>query len=208
MTLATVSQPPVRSTGPRARRWRFSVDDYLQLHERGIIPEGVRTELIEGEIRVMSPIGSPHISSTLRLIKLLASRVGDRAEVLCQMDVQFGEHTLFLPDIALLRPEPTGYLDHRPEAADVMLIVKVAHSSLRYDRRRKLPIYARFGVPEVWIAALGEQVLDVYRQPQDGRYMDATVRTPSEVVAPLALPDIVIEVGDVLRSEFWGQRRR
>ena len=96
MTLATVSQPPVRSTGPRAGRWRFSVDDYLRLHERGIIPEGVRTELIEGEIRVMSPIGSPHISSTLRLIKLLASRVGDRAEVLCQMDVQFGEHTLFL----------------------------------------------------------------------------------------------------------------
>lgn len=201
MTLATVSQPPIRSTGPRAGRWRFSVDDYLQLHERGIIPEGVRTELIEGEIRVMSPMGNPHISSTMRLIKLFAQRVGDRAEVLCQMDVTFGDYTLFLPDIALLRPEPTGYLDHRPEAADVLLIVEVSHSSLRYDRRRKLPLYARFDVPEVWIAALGEQVLDVYRQPVSGRYIDVEVLQPGDVVAPVAFPDVVLDVGEILLSK-------
>ena len=135
---------------------------------------------------------------------LLVLRMGDRAHVLCQSDVQLDERTLLVPDIAMLRRDPACYATRRPVAADLLLVVEVAQSSLRYDRGRKVPRYARAGVPEVWIAALPEQVLDVYRSPDGARYAEKAVLRPGDVVAPLSLPDVVLDVAEVLRSRYIG----
>lgn len=200
MTMATA----VRTGRHAGGRWSFSVDDYLWLHESGRIPDDVRTELIDGEIRVMSPTGPPHGSSTMVLHQRLVQAIGERAHVWCQTDVQLGLHTMVVPDLTVLRSEPSGYATRLPNASDALLIIEVAQSSLRYDRGRKLRLYARAGVPEVWIAALSEQVLDVYRSPDGARYAETEVLQPGDVVAPLALPDVVLDVGEVLRSRFIG----
>ncbi|MEE9320096.1 MAG: hypothetical protein V3U76_06585 [Granulosicoccus sp.] len=42
------------------RKHRLSVDDYHRMGEAGILADGVRVELIEGEIIDMTPIGSRH----------------------------------------------------------------------------------------------------------------------------------------------------
>ena len=54
----------------------------------------------------------------------------------------------------LLRPRADLYAGGHPTATGVLLLVEVADSSLAYDRGRKLALYARHGVPEVWIVDL------------------------------------------------------
>ena len=45
----------------------------------------------------------------------------------------------------------------RPRPDDVMLLVEVSGSTLDYDRDVKRSLYARAGLPEVWIVNLDDQ---------------------------------------------------
>ncbi len=51
--------------------WQFSVQDYHRMLESGILHEDDRVELIDGEVREMSPINSWH-ASTVKRLQLLA----------------------------------------------------------------------------------------------------------------------------------------
>jgi Uma2 family endonuclease len=53
---------------------------------------------------------------------------------------------------------------------DVLLIVEVSATSLRFDRETKSPLYARHGIPELWLVDLGGRRLSRYRTPQHGSY--------------------------------------
>jgi Uma2 family endonuclease len=70
----------------------------------------------------------------------------------------------------MLRPRADGCRANHPSAADVLLLVEVSETSLAYDWTTKLPRYARFGVPDVWIVDLGGAALEVYREPTAGAY--------------------------------------
>jgi Uma2 family endonuclease len=83
-------------------------------------------------------------------------------------------------------------------AADVLLIVEVAESSLRYDRDKKLPLYARAGIPEVWLVDLNGRVLWVYRQPGMDGYAEARRADDLSVMAPLGLPGRVCDLSGLV----------
>src|SRR6266540_901899 len=38
-------------------------------------------------------------------------------------------------------------------------------TTLRYDRLRKMSLYAKYGIKEAWIVNLPERILEVYREP-------------------------------------------
>ena len=73
-------------------------------------------------------------------------------------------------------------------------------SSLIHDRKRKLEKYARTRVPEYWIVNLKQDVIEVYRKPEDGAYLDKTVAKMGDVVAPLAFPDVTVVVEEIIPS--------
>ena len=102
------------------------------------------------------------------------------------------------PDVMLLAPRSDFYASGHPEPPDVRLLVEVADSSLPYDRRTKLPLYARAGVAEAWLIDLDASQLEIHRRPGDGRY--DTVHTPraDEPFAPLAFPDLTLTLRDLL----------
>lgn len=60
--------------------------------------------------------------------------------------------TYLEPDLALLRPG--DYRERLPRPEDVLLVVEVADASLDYDLTKKVPLYAKAGVPEVWVQDL------------------------------------------------------
>jgi Uma2 family endonuclease len=92
-----------------------------------------------------------------------------------------GESELY-PDLALLKPRPDFYEERLPEASDALLVVEVADTTLRYDLSTKLPLYARAGVPEVWVVDLeGGRVL-VHRKPQGEAYGEVEALGPGEVL--------------------------
>jgi Uma2 family endonuclease len=180
-------------------RHRFSVDAYHRMGEVGILSPGERTELIDGEIIQMPPVGSPHIGAVIALTRLFQA---SGAVISVQNPVRMSDQSEPEPDIALLRDRADGYRSPPPpSAADVLLIVEVADTSLRYDRETKLPLYARHGVPEVWIVDLAAGAVEVHREPKDEAYTAVTTHSRGEAVRPvLVVPDTSLAVADIVGS--------
>jgi len=80
----------------------------------------------------------------------------------------------------------------------VFLLVEVSDSTIESDQAEKLPAYARAGIPEVWIVNLNELTLEVYREPHFTGFNSKTVLRAGQKAAPLAFPDAVVDVGELL----------
>ncbi len=165
--------------------------------EAGILGIDDRVELIEGEIVRMSPIGSRHAACVRRLTALFSRRFGTRAGVSVQNPVQLGRRSEVQPDVAVLRPRADAYAQQHPGAADILLIVEVTDSSAGYDRGFKIPLYARAGVPEVWLVDLPQATIETYRSPALRAYRQHDVRGRSERVAPHAFPRTTFRVSEI-----------
>lgn len=165
-----------RQASSLARVYRLSVAEYHRMGEVGILAPELRTELIDGEIIEMPPIGHPHAGTVKLLANRLKELVGTDAIVAVQDPVWLDDHSEPIPDIALLRPRADWYRNGHPGPDDVLLLIEVADTSLTYDREVKLPRYARAGIPEVWLVDLGGRRLDIHRCPAGHGY--------GEVVAP------------------------
>ncbi len=178
----------------------FTVEEYHAIGEAGILCEDSRVELIDGIITAMSPVGAAHIGCVNRLTRLfvqLELESGGAFTVSVQNPVRLGPHQEPEPDVALLRPMGTVRV---PEAADALLLVEVADSTLATDRAVKVPRYAAAGIPEVWIVDLGGEKVEVYRRPGAMGYAEDRVAEPGETLTLAALPDAgSIAVSDVLR---------
>jgi Uma2 family endonuclease len=173
-------------------RHKLTVADIYRMLDAGILHEDDRVELIDGELLDMAPIGADHATTVDRLTEALVLACTGRAIVRVQNPVRLDDLNEPQPDFAILRLRPGGYRKGHPGPADVLLLVEVADSSLRFDRRVKLPLYARFGVPEVWIADLQHRVLETHRTPVDGAYADTAQHKPGERVSPALLPEAVL----------------
>jgi Uma2 family endonuclease len=177
---------------------RFSVDDYEQMIEFGILTENDRVELIRGEILKKMPIGDPHIASVNRLNYLFNRQVGNAAIVSVQNPIRLADSEPE-PDLALLQPRADFYASGKPQPGDILLLIEVADTTLDYDRDTKRSLYAQAGIQEYWIVNLTEGCVEVYRQPQpDGTYRDVQTRRPGEQVEVVALPGVSLAVGDIL----------
>jgi Uma2 family endonuclease len=183
---------------PWVTRRKFDVGEYYRLAEAGILREDDRVELIEGEIVQMVPIGSGHSGTVNRLNYALLRAAGDRAVVTVQNPLRLSDTSEPIPDFLVLRPRPDFYADSHPTAADVLVLIEVAQSSLRYDRGVKLPLYARHGVPEVWIVDLAGRVVEVHRKPGAEAYAESTIHAPGAMLEPALLPGLRVAVADIL----------
>jgi Uma2 family endonuclease len=134
------------------QRRLFSVHEYHQMLQAGVLGEDDRLELIEGEIVQLSPINSRHAACVNRLNALFTSRLTGRAVVSVQNPIRLDTHSEPQPDLALLKPRPDFYAASHPNPEDVLLVVEVADTSADYDRGVKLALYARVGIAEVWKA--------------------------------------------------------
>ena len=178
----------------RARRL-FTIEEYHRMAETGILRPKDRVELINGEILEMSPIGSRHMACVNNLTRALVLGLGVRAVVSPQNPVQIPLHSEPEPDLAVLRPR--SYKTSAPTAEDVLLLVDVAETSLRFDRTVKLALYARAGIPEYWLADAAAETVTVYRQPAGKTYEDVRVVGIDGTLSPVAFPDLLIPVADL-----------
>ncbi len=149
---------------------RYSIVDYHRMGGAGIFAHDARVELIQGEIIDMTPIGSGHAGLVKHLIRIFTHRLDDTTIIAVQDPVVLNDFSEPQPDLALLRYREDFYAKSHPRAEDVLLIVEVGDTSLQYDREIKLPLYARSGIPEVWLVDVEGKGVEVYRQPEEGGY--------------------------------------
>ncbi|MGH3665792.1 MAG: Uma2 family endonuclease [Egibacteraceae bacterium] len=181
----------------QARR-RFTVEEYERMGAAGILGEDDRVELLDGEIVEMTPIGPRHAGCVNRLTRLLVASLGDRAVVAVQNPAHLSLRSMPQPDLVVARPRDDFYQLAHPTPADVLLLVEVAETSASFDRRVKTPLYARAGIPEVWLVDVTSRRVVVHRAPGEGRYADVRTVRPGDRLAPQAFPDFVLTVADVL----------
>ena len=175
----------------------ITVADYYKMAEAGILGADERTELIEGQIIPMAPIGSEHGGRVNTLNRLLVIACGERAVVTVQNPVRLGGWTEPQPDFAVLKPRPGDYTDRHPTAEDVLLLVEVANSSLTYDMKVKAGLYARHGVAELWVIDVKRRSVAVHRSRVEGAYRDVFVMTGQDTLTIAAIPEITFRVSQL-----------
>jgi Uma2 family endonuclease len=168
------------------------------MDEAGIFKPGERVELIEGEIIPMLPIGPFHSDAVDELVELFIIHSKKRWRVRGQHAIAIDGESLPQPDITLVKRRRYGGRHPKPE--DVYLVIEVSDSSLRFDRSRKLPLYAKAGIPEVWIVNLRTRTIEVHTDPTFNGYSDAKTLKAGQIASPAAFPDVKISVADLLAA--------
>lgn len=174
-------------------RHRISVGDYHKMAAAGVLGHEDRVELIEGEIVDMAPIGSQHAYVVNQLARLFTLAAGSDYLVSTQNPIYLDERSEPQPDLALLKPG--DYMARLPGPADILLLIEVASSSIDYDRGVKLDLYARHGIPEVWLLDLTGNELIVCRAPEGGRYRTMDKPQAGERIRPMKLPGVEWTLG-------------
>jgi len=176
--------------------------EYERLVELGLFV-GERLELLDGVLVVREPQGSPHAAIVGKVARILDATFGGGWHSRLHSPLALGDFSEPEPDVAVVAGEPADYIAAHPSSP--ALVVEVADSSLRLDRRFKAAIYARAGLPEYWIVNLVDRALEVHREPhapadatEDWSYRSIEGLRPSAHVAPLAAAHAWILVADLL----------
>ena len=183
---------------------RFTIGQYDTMIAAGVLAQPAwsvepgddipRVELVEGEIVMMSPIGPRHEEIVDRLNAWSSQVVTPAvARVRIQNSLAIpGRQSVPQPDVAWVRPK--DYASQRPDAADSLLVIEVAETSLRHDLDEKAVMYAAGGVPEYWVVDAAGETVHLLRSPGPQGYAEHLVATRGERIAPLGFPDAKLSI--------------
>ena len=151
---------------------RFSVAEYHQLIDIGMLTEDDDLELLDGHLVKKISKGPTHETGIDLFREAVAALIGPGRMLRCQQAVTLapGEPE---PDFAVVRGLPRTYRHSHPTPADIDLFVEIADSSLDTDREDKGALYAADSIPFYWIINLIDSMIEVYTDP------DATAEPPA-----------------------------
>jgi Uma2 family endonuclease len=193
--LARYLEPDPGTTQPHI--FPLTVSAYHRMAEIGILDLAKRTELIDGRILTMPPIGTLHADWVNRLNRVFFESLPRGITVAVQNPVYLDESNEPEPDIALLKPRQQPYSEAHPRPEDVLLIMEVADTSLDYDRDVKLPLYARHAIPEVWLLDVAKNRLEIFRQPAQDDYRLHLKPLNDETVTLFAMEEVRIDLAQL-----------
>jgi Uma2 family endonuclease len=183
------------------RRW--TRQEYERMIDAGVLTTEDRVELVDGEIVTVTPQKSRHATAVRLAETALRRAFGEGVDVRTQLPLALDPASEPEPDVAVVTGAPRDYRDAHPSTA--LLIVEVADTSLDFDRTKKAAVYARAGIPDYWIVNLVDEVIEVYREPQQsgdassaGRYAAVSRHRTPDRIAPLSRPDRSIAVEDLV----------
>lgn len=146
--------------------YRWSVADYVRAIEAGQFAPEYRAELIDGLIIEKMPIGTPHAYATTVLNDVLRDALPrEEYSVRSQNPIALPPDSRPEPDVAVARGTTRDYAHRDPTPTDLLLVVEVSDSTLRFDIGTKLPIYAEAGIREYWIVDIPNSLLHVHTSP-------------------------------------------
>ncbi|MFM7408272.1 MAG: Uma2 family endonuclease [Cuspidothrix sp.] len=181
---------------------RFTVAEYHRLAELGFFGEDERVELIKGEIIQMAAKGKSHSTLNRRLIRELTQLLDNRATLQNQDPISIPPNSEPEPDLAILRNRADDYFMDNPKPSDILFLIEISKSTLKYDREIKLPLYAEAGISDYWIFNLIKYCLECYSEPyQDSQgnfdYRRKLILLPNESVNLPSFPDLVLDLSKV-----------
>ena len=181
---------------------RFTIAEYHRLAELGFFEENDRVELIKGEIIQMAAKGTPHSVCETRLERELYKLVGDRATLRGQQPITLPNNSEPEPDRVIAKNRDDDYLANHPSPSDILLLIEIADSSLKYDQEEKLAIYAEANISDYWIFNLVDNSLECYSKPYQTLqikfgYRRKLIYLPNESVNLPYFADLVMDLSKV-----------
>jgi len=194
---ALESRPKTIATSPTLKRW--SVEEYHQIVEHGLLDSDKRTELIAGQIVIMSAKGTPHVIALQLLALQLDDFLRDKPYIVRAQDpIQIDDSSEPEPDLVIVQGDILTYTDHHPYPKEVRLIVEVADSTLKHDCEVKDQIYAQANIAEYWVIDLKNRQLHIFQQPTPQGYNKQIILKENNQISPIAFPELNIEINSIL----------
>ena len=183
-------------------RKKFTIAEYHQLVDLGFFTENDRIELIRGEIINMAPKRTPHSVCNSLLLSQLFRSLHNKANVRGQEPIILSSYSEPEPDVVIAKLKSDNYLSAHPVAEDIILVIEIADSTLKYDREVKISLYAEAGINNYWIFNLVDKCLEVYTKPfshQNGKfdYHTKNIILADEKIAVPDFSDVVLELATV-----------
>jgi Uma2 family endonuclease len=181
---------------------RFSIAEYHRLGELGFFEPDDRIELIRGEIIIMAAKGRLHSVCNSLLVEELILLLARRARLRGQEPIILSDNSESEPDVVIARNRSDNYFSSHPQPADILLVIEVADSTLKYDRTTKLSLYAETGISNYWIFNLVDNQLEMHSEPyrkQNGSfsYQLQRVVLPNQTVVIPGFPELSLDLSAV-----------
>ena len=141
-----------------ARKLHYTWDDYRQWND------DQRWELVDGEVFAMTPAPSlRHQRIQLELTRRLGDYFDGKP---CQVfpaptDVKLSDEDVVQPDL-LVVCDKTQLKETHVEGPPALLVEILSPSTATFDRVRKMRLYARSGVKEVWLVTPYPWLVEVF----------------------------------------------
>ena len=176
-----------------ATRHLYTYEDLERLPD-----DGRRFEIIDGELIELTSPSSEHQLVSAQLFRELdayVTRHGVGTVLYAPLDIRLSPHNIVQPDLVYLSRARFPVVRGRPIEGAPDLVVEILSPSTRErDLEDKLALYARYGVPEHWIADLDALALPIYA-PVNGGY--ELVPQVDGIARSLVLPGLTIDVADL-----------
>jgi Uma2 family endonuclease len=186
--------PGPRLEGPGVSLRKLTIDEYHRLGEAGILHPDDRVELIDGLLVQMAPIGPEHQFVLEKLNDLFSEQKKGRYKVGPGRPIPIPDFNEAQPDMVLFNPDAGGRKRH-VSPGEILLVIEISDTTLRYDLGRKRLAYERAGIPEYWVVDVAAKAVRVFRLNQRKKYQE-TQHTGGSI-AVQAFPDVNIDVGEL-----------
>lgn len=172
---------------------RFTAAEVWQMVEIGLLGENEPYELLDGQLRRVSPQDPPHAGAVRRLTAILSRAYGERHDVGVQLPIGGIDDSIPEPDLSVTGPREINAA--HPRADEVLLLIEVSHTRLR-DDLDKARIYAAAGCPEYWIVDInGQRVITHRGSRSDGSWEHVQdVPRDGELTLPVVGERIAVQV--------------
>lgn len=176
----------------------YSVAEYEDLVERGVLGPGDHVELLLGVIVSMTPQGPEHAATLTWADVAVRAAVAGQAMVRVQMPFRAGPNSMPEPDIAVVPATPDGYRAAHPSQA--LFVLEVSLTSLVMDRMTKAPIYAANGIPQYCIVDVANQVVHLHSEPEPeaARYRHSETLGRGQIFELVSFPGTRVAIDDLL----------
>jgi Uma2 family endonuclease len=172
-------------------RWCWTVAEVEKLAAAGFFHQDERMELLGGEIVPISPEGRRHQTLRIELLDRFYRRAPLELIVAAEAQFNLSEETYVVPDILVHRRAIKTYDLRGPDA---LLVVEVAETSLDYDLRTKVPLYATHGVREYWVINAVTLMTRVHRQPAGNAYAFTEEMPGDAELVPSLAPGLAVSL--------------
>ena len=173
----------------------FTVADMRAMVRAGVIEEGARVELIEGELIEMPADGPLHNEWSSALgFWLYRALDPESCKIIPGSTLVLSERNAPKPDYYVV---PIDFDFEVGGGQDVLLALEESDTTLRRDLGWKADLYARSGIRDYWAIDLKAKRLHVLRRAKAGRYTDVQDHDAEQSVEALLIPGLVLRLADL-----------